>query len=201
MKIHECEQRSEEWFSLRLGRITSTRLKELAGGKPPTVENLCLKIAAEKLTGVSAEKPFLTTDAMQHGIDTESEARIEYELQTLNSVREVGFISEGDLFGASPDGLVSENGMVEIKCPQSNTHLGYLLKKGDAWKSYRHQIMGQLWVSGRDWCDFVSYHPDFPDGKRLLIERVKRDEKYMEDLTGKAADVGDRIAEILKAVQ
>jgi hypothetical protein len=173
-------------------------LKELAGGKPPTVENLCLKIAAEKLTGVSAEKPFPTTDAMQHGIDTEAEARREYELQTLNSVMEVGFISAGDLFGASPDGLIGHSGMVEIKCPQINTHIGYLLKKGDAWKSYRHQIMGQLWVSGRIWCDFVSYQPDFPEDKRILIEQVTRDEKYMEMLNEKAALAKKRIDEILE---
>ena len=197
----DIKQRSEEWFALRVGRITGTRIKDLVSGKPATVENLCLKIAAERLTGVSSDKPFTTTPAMQHGIDTETEARREYELATLNNVIEVGFCSLGDLFGVSPDGLIRDRGMVEIKCPQPNTHLGYLLKNGTAWKSHEHQIQGSLWVTGYEWCDFVSYHPDFPVDKKLLIEHVVRDEDYMSELVAKADKAEKRINEIIEAVK
>ncbi len=203
MIIHECEQRTDAWHALRIGRITGTRLRELAGGKPPTVETLCLKIAAEKLTGVSAEKPFKVTPAMEHGIDTEDEARREYELETMSHVREVGFIEKDELFGVSPDGLIDDDGLVEIKCPMAATHLGYWLKHnncGAAWKSYKHQIQGQLWVSGRDWCDFVSYQPDFPADKRILIERVERDADYHEMLDKKSELARKRISEILGAL-
>ena len=201
MIIHsDIEQRSPEWFALRCGRITGTRIGDMAGGKPPTVELLCKKIAAEILTGQSVEKSF-TSDAMQAGIDTEAEARAAYEMETLSRVWEVGFISEGELFGVSPDGLIGDEGMVELKCPLASTHIGYLMAGGKAWRSYRWQIQGQLWVSGRDYVDFVSYCPTFPESKQLLIERVVPDAKDFAVMDERAEQCKARIAEILEAVR
>lgn len=198
MIIHEnIEQRSPEWHQLRLGRITGTRIAEMAAGKPATFENLCRKVAAEIITGVSADKPFQTTDAMQHGIDTEDDARTEYEIETMTHVKQVGFVSYGDLFGVSPDGLIGDHGLVEIKCPQANTHVGYLLKAGSAWRAYRWQIMGQLWVTGRDWCDFVSYCPQFPEDQKLIIERVVSNQEDINTIKVKAINAEVRINEIL----
>ena len=198
MIIHgDIEQRSPEWHQLRLGRITGTRIAEMVAGKPATFENLCRKVAAEIITGVSADKPFQTTDAMQHGIDTEDDARTEYEIETMTHVKQVGFVSGGDLYGVSPDGLIGDDGLVEIKCPQANTHIGYLLKAGSAWKAYKWQIMGQLWVTGRDWCDFVSYCPQFPEGQKLLIETVERNDEDTYLISQKALQASDRIKEIL----
>ena len=198
IKYHDIEQRSNEWYALRIGRITGTSIKEVGGGKPATLENLCHKIAAEILTGISSEKHITITDAMQHGIDTEYEAIVTYELKTLNNVQPIGFVSRDDYWGVSPDGLVNDNGLVEIKCPQPNTHLSYLLKEqGTAWRAYRWQIQGQLWVTGRDWCDFVSYCPSFDEPHELLIERVLPDTNDMEVLDEKSVIVETRIKEIL----
>ncbi len=201
MIIHDCLQRSESWFALRCGRITGTRLKEMVGGKPPTFELLCKKIASEKITGVSSEKAFRITDAMQEGIDREPQARAAYEMDQKVHVREVGFIERDSLFGVSPDGLLDDNGLIEIKNPLPSTHLEYLLSGGTAWRKYRHQILGQLWVSGREYCDFVSYHPDFPHDRMLLIERVEPDPEYFRLLESKADQCHARINEILEEIQ
>ena len=200
MKIHtNIEQRSEEWHQLRIGRVTGTRIAEMAAGKPPTFETLCRKIVSERMTGQSSERVFVN-DAMENGIALEDEARAVYEMETLTTVEQVGFISRDDLLGISPDGLVGEDGLVEIKCPLSHTHLGYLLANGKAWKAYKHQLLGQLWVSGREWVDFVSYSPMFPEDKRLLIERVKPDAEYFALLDEKAKQLRARVEEILAAI-
>jgi len=200
MIIHSCEQRSEEWHRLRIGRVTGTRIKEMVTGKPATFELLCKKIAAEKITGVSSEKPFKITDAMQHGIDTEKEARAVYELDQLEKVQEVGFVEKDDMFGVSPDGLVGTDGGVEIKCPMAHTHLGYLIR-GDPWKSYRWQIQGFLWVANRQWIHFVSYCPDYAEDKRLLVQKVGRVKPDQALITEKAEELRARVKEILEAVK
>jgi putative phage-type endonuclease len=200
MKIHNVEQRSDEWHALRLGRVTGTKIKEMVTGKPATFETLCRKVAAETITGVSCEKPFKTTDAMQHGIDTEAEARAAYELDRLVQVQEVGFIEKDGLFGCSPDGLAGDTGMVEIKCPLASTHIGYMMTDKPH-KAYQWQIQGQLWVASRDWCDFVSYCPSFDEDKRLLIERVELDDEAQTKIHNAAVKLEARVAEILEAVK
>lgn len=202
MKVHtDIEQRTEGWNKIRLGRITSTKFKELCAGRPATVELLYKKVAAEILTGVSCEKPFNLSPAMEEGIRLEGEARAAYELETKSHVKEVGFISKEKLWGCSPDGLVGDDGMVELKAPMSHTHLGYLMADGGAHKAYRWQIQGQLWVSGRDWVDFCSYCPSYSEDKRLLIERVTSAHPDQIEIHNAAVKLEARVAEILEAVK
>lgn len=202
MKIHEdVIQRSEEWHSLRLGRVTGTRIKEMVTAKSSGFDTLCRKVAAEKITGVSCEKPFRISDAMQHGIDTEAEARREYEITTLQHVQEVGFVEKDDLFGISPDGLIGEDGGLELKCPQPQTHLLYMMAPTQAWKAYRWQLQGFLWVTERKWIDFASYCPSYSEDKRLLVNRVTPCVPDHSLIVQKAATLRECVKSMLEQVQ
>ncbi len=198
MIIHTCEQRTDEWHALRLGRITATQFGTMANGRKDTIETLCHKIAAEKITGVSSDGTY-TNEAMERGIELEDEAIKYYEVKQLVHVQRVGFISADDYFGVSPDGLVGDEGLPEIKCPQAHTHLKYLRKGG--WRDYKWQCQGQLYVSRRKWLDFVSYHPDYPEHQRMLIERVLPDHECFAKIRAGMTFCRNRIDEILKEVQ
>ena len=195
MKIYLIEQRSDAWRALRLGKITGTSFDVMAAGKKPTIETLCLRTAAERITGVSCDNVRIT-DAMQYGIDTESEAIAAYEIETLAHVQRVGFLELDEYVGLSPDGLVGKDGGVEVKCPQPHTHLFYLSRKGKAWTAYRWQVQGALWITGRKWWDFASYCPAFGD-KRLIIERVEPDAEAFEMLATGTEHCRKRIAELV----
>lgn len=202
MIIHrDIEQRSPEWHALRLARVTGTKFKDLCASRGSTFDNLCKKIAAEKLLGVSCEKPFKISDAMQHGIDTEDEARAAYELDQFVRVDECAFIEKDEFTGCSPDGLVGEDGMFEAKCPQNHTHLGYLASKGNAHKAYRWQLQGQLWCSGREWVDFVSYNPLFDEDKRLIIERIHPSEKDFALIDERVVQLKDEVSRLLRVLE
>jgi len=193
MKIYNCEQRSEEWHNLRLGRVTGTRIKDMTAGKPSTFENLCRKIVAEKITGFSADPPFKISAAMQHGIDTEEEARSVFEFELMEKIEEVGFIEKDEDFGVSPDGIIDNCVGVELKCPQPNTHIGYLMDPGNAWKAYLWQIQGGLWVSGFDLWYFVSYCPNFQEDKRLVVSKILAIPEYQDKITEKAKKLRARV--------
>ena len=199
MEIHYCEQRSEEWFDLRTGRMTASDFATMANGTKAGIETLCFKTAAEIITGQRAEG-FKTNAAMQHGIDTEDEAREQYSATAFEFVQEVGFISDGEYLGCSPDGLVGDDGGVEIKCPQMATHLKYILKGDDAWKAYKWQVMGSLWLSGRSWWDWVSYSPQFGD-KGLIIQRVTPCDEMYEQLHAGSKACIKRIKSIVEDFQ
>ena len=201
MIIHTCEQRTPEWHALRIGRVTGTRFKDMVGGKPPTFELLCKKIAAERLTGQSSDQPFRITPAMERGVELEGEARAAFEIETLQRVSEVGFVEMDDMFGVSPDGLIGDNVGLELKCPLPSTHLGYLMAQGDSWRSYKWQVQGSLWVTGAVQWYFVSYCPAFAEDKRLLIEVVEPDMKYQALITEKAEKLRERVNEIIEAVK
>ena len=196
--IHTCEQRTDEWRALRIGRITATQFPTLDNGRKDTIETLCYKIAAEKITGVSSDGTY-TNENMERGIELEDEAINYYEVEKLVHVERVGFISLDDDFGCSPDGLVDIEGLLEVKCPQAHTHLRYLRKGG--YRDYKWQCQGQLFVSGREWLDFVSYSPDFSSDKRIFIERVLPDEKCFASIRAGMAFCHNRIREIMKEVQ
>ena len=193
----DVEQRTDEWHALRLGRITGTSFTTMANGKPATIGTLCEKTAAERITGVSSESGF-TNEAMERGIELESQAIAMYEAQTFAQVQPVGFIEFNDYIGCSPDGLVCHLGGVEVKCPEQHTHLGYLLSKGKAWRKYKWQIQGALWLTQRECWDFVSYNPDFPPERQLLIERVLPDEECFAKLKNGANDCSIRIRMIME---
>lgn len=186
MRIVCDSQRSDEWFQARLGRVTSSRVDDmLASVKDPKKEaagrrNLRVQLVLERLTGQVQEDGYVSKD-MQRGADTEGDAFAAYEALTGNLVQRAGFIAHDDLLaGCSPDGYIGEfDGLLELKCPKSATHLDYIRSKSIPGDYYR-QITHQLWITGAKWCDFVSYDPRFPEPLRLLIERVERDEAAMK---------------------
>jgi putative phage-type endonuclease len=178
------EQRTEEWFAARLGRVTASRIADVVAktktGYGAGRANYMAELACERLTGQRAES--FTSKAMQHGTDTEPRARAAYELLTGASVVEVGFIARDDMAaGASPDGLVGHDGLIEIKCPNTATHIDYLIK-GSVPGNYALQMQWQMACTGRQWCDFVSFDPRLPVDLEMWIKRVDRDEALIADL-------------------
>lgn len=175
------EQRSPEWFSARLGLATGSKFSDvLAGGKGLTRKAYAVQLALEIVTGKQAET--FTNQAMLDGTEREPIARALYEAHTGNFVDEVGFCRHDSIeCGVSPDGLIDEDGGLEIKCPKASTHAGYLAIPAEP-STYTAQIQGCMWVTGRSWWDFVSYHPDFPENAQLIVRRVKRDSDYIVKL-------------------
>lgn len=185
MIIHECEQRSDEWYELRKGKFTASDFGDLMpssrqkpGEWDKTQMGIIYRVAAERMTGQAISGGFVS-QAMQHGIDTEEEARFAYELETGAEVRQVGFIELDEWIGCSPDGLIGEPGGLEIKCPNSDTHLRYLFNHEDLKVDYYWQCIGAMLCSGREWWDLMSFDPRFKDetkqSVRLRIERSAAD--------------------------
>jgi hypothetical protein len=181
VRIIECEQGSPEWLQARLGVPSASSYAKLitSTGKASTQADAYInQLVAERLTGEPTF--FQVTDPMQRGMDLEPEARASYEAQTGNLVMQVGFLMHDTLqAGASPDGLIGEDGGLEIKCPSGHTHVEYL-RGGGLPVKYFQQVQGCLWISGRDWWDFMSYHPRMEP----LIIRVNRDDKFIKALEG-----------------
>ena len=181
MKIITADQGTPEWFAARLGKATGSRFSDvLAGGKGLTRKAYAVQLALEIVTGKQAET--FTNQSMQDGTEREPIARALYEAHTGNFVDEVGFCRHDSIeCGVSPDGLIDEDGGIEIKCPKASTHAGYLAIPAEP-STYTAQIQGCMWVTGRSWWDFVSYHPDFPENAQLIVRRVKRDSDYIVKL-------------------
>ncbi len=174
MTIIECDQRSDLWFSSRLGRLTASNLGDAfattKSGFSTSRRNLRLRLVLERLTGKSQESGY-TNAAMERGILLEPEARAAYEAESGLLVDTVGFIIHDELLtGASPDGLIGEDGGIEIKCPGAAAHLDYL--RGEIPNDYKLQVIHSLWLTGRQWWDFASFNPDFPDPLMLKITRL-----------------------------
>lgn len=180
MKIHECQQGSPEWYAARSGKATASCFgKAIAGGQGKTRTAYMIQLIAERMTGEPQEG--YSNAVMQRGSEIEPQAREYYELLNDCPIRQVGFLERDEHVGASPDGLVGLDGMVEIKCPNSTTHIETILA-GKVPTKYKPQIQGQLWVSGYDWVDFVSYDPRVHQ-KPYFCERVYRDEDYIKELS------------------
>jgi putative phage-type endonuclease len=186
--IETCEQGSTEWLAMRLGKVTASRVKDVltkGRGTAPskTAETYMVELIAEVLTGQS--KPFFENDAMRWGTETEPQARSMYEVNNgFVTVKEVAFVEFSDQVGISPDGLVGDKGLLEIKCPTTTTQIKRALSD-DYSSDYKAQIQMQLWVTQRDWCDFVSFDPRLDCGASYLQQRVMRDEKYIEEMAKK----------------
>lgn len=177
MIILTDEQGSPEWLASRLGRPSASNFGRLitGSGKPSSsAESYINEMIAERLTGRS--KPFYTNEHMERGNALEPEAREAYEFITDFEVVETGFIlHDSEEFGCSPDGLVAEQGGLELKCPSDSVHVSYL-RAGKIPSKYYQQVQGCLWITGREWWDFMSYHPEMPH----LLVRAHRNEKYIE---------------------
>ena len=176
MKVYNCEQGSEEWLKCRLGKLTGSVAHTIAtSGKG--LETLCLEKATEILTGIISDG--YKNDAMQHGNDYEAEARSIYELETGNTVIQVGFCEVNEFVGVSPDGLIGDDGLIEIKCPTDKTYTQYLID-GVIKPEYYSQMQMQMLITNRNWCDYVVYNPNFK--KTIIIKRVKADKEHMEKI-------------------
>lgn len=177
-------QRSNEWFAARLGKVTASRVADVVAktknGYGASRENYMAQLICERLTGKPTE--MFSNAAMEWGTQTEPQARAAYSAKTGELVEEVGFIPHHDIHGsgASPDGFVGE-GLIEIKCPNTATHLEYVLA-GKPPERYVTQMMWQMCVTGAPWCDFVSYDPRLPEHLQLLIVRVARDATRITEL-------------------
>lgn len=199
-KLIQAEQRSDEWYKARLGRATASRfgdvLARTRSGYSAQRKNYKAELVVEILTGSHAD--FYSSAAMQWGTDTEPVARLNYMLATGNQVEETGFWVDDEIgAGASPDGFVGEDGLVEIKCPNTATHLETLERKEVPYQ-YKAQVQGQMWVTGRKWCDFVSYDPRLPENAQMIIIHVERDEDYIKNL---AEEVEQFMMEVVEQVE
>lgn len=179
-KFHHCEQGSEEWMRLRLGIPTASAFDKIitTEGKPSTQRDKYLKtLLAEYIMGVPVQE--VTTALMQRGREMEHQAVQKYELVNVVDTERIGFVTTDDgLIGASPDRLVGDDGMLEIKCPTPTVHVEYLLAGVGASKAYKAQVQGQLMVTEREWSDTLSYCPAMPDA----LYRVTPDEKYIKTM-------------------
>lgn len=183
-------QGSSEWHAIRSGKVTASRVADVIAktksGPAASRKNYLAELVLERLTGQKADG--FTNSAMQWGIDTEPQARLAYEFHRNLDVVQVGFISHPSIAdtGASPDGLVHDNGLVEIKCPLPATHME-TLASGTVPSKYLTQMMWQMACTGREWCDFVSFDPRFPAHMQFFVDRVKRDDDMIRDLETEVA--------------
>ena len=179
MRVSNFEQGSQEWLQSRLGKPTASNFGKLITptGKPSaSAESYINELIAQRITGELPE--FFKSEAMERGNELEPHAKASYEFTHDVEVVEVGLCLHDEFeCGASPDGLIGEDGGIEIKCPLPHTHVAYL-RAGEVPSKYIPQIQGCMWITGRKWWDFMSYHPAMEN----LIVRVERDDAYIKKL-------------------
>ena len=176
MKIYNFEQRTEDWYNIRKGKMTASNAETIiANGKG--LETYIYNLMAEYYS--SAEKENYINADMQRGIDLEPEARLEFEFYTNLDVQEVGFIEHNEFIGVSPDGLIGDDGLIEIKCPNDSIYFKLLLSNNIK-PEYIAQMQMQMYVTDRQYCYFVSYNPNFE--KSLYIKKISRDEEMIDKL-------------------
>ncbi len=178
-------QGDAEWFAIRCGKVTASRIADVMAktksGWGASRANYAAQLISERLTGVPAES--YTSKEMQWGLDTEPQARAAYEFHHDCDVGLVAFVEHPhiEMSGASPDGLVGKEGLVEFKCPNTATHIETLLGEQFPAK-YRLQAMWQMACTGRKWCDLTSFDPRMPEAMRLHVERILRDDQEIATL-------------------
>lgn len=171
----DINQNTDEWMGLRRGRFTASTFGDLFSAKSTAkYQNAINKVVFERVTGTSPES--FVNEYMERGHELEPHAREFYELTNLVKVTNGGFWTIGEHVGASPDGMVGKDGILEIKCPSYSVMINYLMD-GRLPQQYVHQVQGQLYVTGRKWCDFVAYHPFL----KVLTVRVERDKDIIKE--------------------
>jgi len=179
------EQGTPEWHQMRLGKVTASRVADILArtktGPSASRQNYLIELALQRTTGIIQES--YTNAAMEWGTQTEPQARVSYEVNTNNFVDQVAFIDHPSIawFGCSPDGLVSDRGLVEIKCRNSAGHWE-TIKLNEIPKKYWIQMQAQLTCTGREWNDYVSFDPRMPERSQLYIKRVFRDEEFIKEM-------------------
>lgn len=198
------EQRSPEWFAARLGKVTASRMADVCAktrsGYAASRANYMAELVVERLTGKPTEG--FTNAAMQWGIDQEPFARNAYSTRTGELVLETGFVPHPRIAmaGASPDGMVTPNGIVEIKCPNTASHIENLLNP-DPPQKYFYQMQWQMACCMADFCDFVSYDPRMPEHLQLLIVRIPRDDDTVRMLEYEVVTFLGELDEKVKLLQ
>ena len=197
-------QGTEEWFAQRLGKVTASRVADVVAktksGYSTSRENYMVELALERIKGVREES--YTNGAMQWGTDNEPLARAAYEALTGDFVVETGMVDHPriQMTGASPDGLLGSDGLLEIKCPNSATHVRTLRSRKPDGK-YITQMAWQMACTGRAWCDFVSYDPRMPEGLKLFVTRIERDDALIKSLESEVevflGEVSEMVTELL----
>ena len=197
LKFNEVEQNSDEWFAMRLGKATMSNAPKFmanlgkAFGEP--AKAYALQLSLEQVTGRKSGVSF-TNEHMLRGQEQEPIARELYEHENFVTVTNGGFFAS-DTWGSSPDGLVGDDGIIEIKSVISTTHYA-TLKRGAHDPAYHWQLMGHLHATGRAWVDFVSYCADFPEGKQLITHRVHR-----TDVETDLKSLDERLNEFLQLIE
>jgi putative phage-type endonuclease len=177
-----AEQGTDAWKIEKLGHVSAGSVSDILskgrGGESKMRDSYKWRIVTERLTGLIQES--FSNDAMVWGVETEAEARMTYEMIFGVTVDQTGFVKHPTLkwVGASPDGMIGTDGLIEIKCPHTKTHL-QTMKSEEVPKVYIPQMQMQMWTMNRQWCDFVSYDPRLPHNLQFFCKRVKRDDEYI----------------------
>ena len=203
--IELMEQGTDAWFNIRIGKVTASRVADVLAktktGYSTTRDNYMAQLVCERLTGQKGES--FTNAAMQHGTETEPLARAAYEARYDVLVDEVGFVSHPtiEMSGASPDGLVGDDGLIEIKCPNTATHIETLLSESVPNKYYT-QMQFQIACTGRKYCDFVSFDNRLPTELQMFVKRVPRDDMYIklieDEIVKFLAELDTKINQLMK---
>lgn len=198
------EQRTNEWYASRLGKLTASRMNDARdflakGGEGQKRKNYRFQLIAERLTGEPT--PFFENSAMRFGTECEPMARTAYEAETGSMVLEVGFIGHPRIewAGASPDGFVGDDGCIEIKCPETITHIQNMLHGGVP-EQYHNQILWQLACTGRKWCDFISFDPRMPEDLQLYIKRFEPTKEQIQEIEAKAVEFLNSVSDLYDQV-
>lgn len=193
------EQGSDEWRLARLGHVSASSISAvMAKGAGKTRQSYLEKIVAERLTQEIGEG--YSNASMEWGTQTEPQARMAYEVSRGTFVTKTGFHKHPTIewLGVSPDGLVGDDGLVEIKCPNSTTHLSYI-RENKCPSEYYKQIQCQLWVTGRQWCDFVSFDPRIKkESLQLFVIRNVRDEELIKEMQSEVIKFLDDVETYIK---
>lgn len=197
-------QGSAEWLADRCGKVTASRINDVIAvrkdGKPTAARDKYMReLIAEQLSGNAMEH--FISKPMLWGIENEPEARSRYEVTRETFVDEVGFIKHPsiELAGASPDGMVGDDGLIEIKCPEPHTHVETLIR-GQSDPQYYAQMQWQMACTGRAWCDFVSFDPRTRDDVQVYIVRVPRDDAFIAETEEEVVRFLERISETIKRI-
>jgi putative phage-type endonuclease len=206
--MEQIEQRSDDWFAARLGKVTASSLHKVLAktktGYGADRGNYMTQLVLERVTGNKADS--FSSAAMQWGVDQEPFARAAYETTQGVMVDEIGFIQHPtiEMAGASPDGLVGDDGMVEIKCPESKTALECWLSDNPVESKYFAQMQWQMRCADRSWCDYVVFDPRMPAKAQLFVKRVERDDAWLETTEAEVikflAEVDAKVAALRKII-
>ena len=197
-------QGSEAWHLMRLGKITASRINDVVAmiktGEAATRADYRIELVCERLTGKPTEG--FTNSHMERGIELEPFARSAYEIATATFVDQVAFVDHPRLknTGASPDGLVGDEGLIEIKCPAVKTHIKTLVDK-KAPSKYMNQMQWQMACTKRLWVDFVSYCPELPENMQLFVKRVERDNGIIAELESKVLEFDEEVEAVIQQLK